>query len=213
MQVPFTAEQFFGVIRHYNVAVWPMQVVLLALALAAIVLVVRPRRRSGVVVSAILAGLWAWMGLGYHLAFFTAINPLAGVFAGASLAGAGLFLWEGVVRRRLEFRLRAGVRPALGAGLVVFALLVYPAWSVHAGHRYPELPTFGLPCPTTLFTIGLLAFLDAPYPRSPLVAPVAWCLVGAQAAFLFDVPPDLALVVAGAVGVGLLLRARSPAPS
>lgn len=32
------------------------------------------------------------------------------------------------------------------------------------------LPTFGLPCPTTLFTIGLLAFVVSPYPRSTLVA-------------------------------------------
>lgn len=29
--------------------------------------------------------------------------------------------------------------------------------ATRAGHPYPELPTFGLPCPTTIFSIGALA--------------------------------------------------------
>jgi hypothetical protein len=76
------------------------------------------------------------------------------------------------------------------------------------------MPTFGLPCPTTLFTIGLLACLVPPYPRSTLVVPVLWCLVGAQAAFLLGVPQDLGLLVAAAVGAFLIVRARRlPGPA
>lgn len=206
MSIPFTVQQFFGVMRQYNTQVWPMPVLLLALAGLTVILVLRPHRLSGVFISAILAGLWAWMGLAYHLAFFAAINPLAPVFAGASLLGAAAFLWEGVVRRRLQFRLAGGVRSAAGIALIAFALGVYPVWSIQAGHAYPELPTFGLPCPTTIFTLGLLALLVPPYPRSPIVVPVAWCFVGAQAAFLFDLPPDLALLAAGALGIVLLVR-------
>jgi len=208
MQIPFTVEKFFGVFRQYNISVWPGQVFLVALAMAAVVLVVAPQRWSGVGISAILAFLWAWMGLAYHLAFFSSINPLAYAFAGLSLVAAGFFLWHGVVRRRLEFKLPSGARTPVGLGLIVFALVVYPAWSFYAGHRYPALPTFGLPCPTTIFTMGLLAFLVAPYPRSLLVIPVLWCFVGAQAAFMFDVPQDLGLVVAGVVGIVLLARSK-----
>jgi len=206
MSLPFTVEQFYGVFRDYNTAVWPTPVLLVALALAAIVLVIVPRRVSGAGVSAILAMLWTWLALAYHLAFFAAINPLAYAFAGVSFAGALVFLWQGVVLRRLEFRLARNARTALGGALVAFALVVYPAWSAFAGHPYPELPTFGLPCPTTLFTIGLLALLVRPYPRSPLVVPVLWSLVGAQAAFLLDVPPDLTLLAAAVVGIGLIAR-------
>lgn len=36
MKLPFTVEQFFGIFRDYNETVWPAQVVLLGLALAAI---------------------------------------------------------------------------------------------------------------------------------------------------------------------------------
>ncbi len=211
MQLPFTTEQFYAVFRDYNTTLWPAQVVLLALAVAAIALVVRPRRWSGAGVSAILAALWAWMGLAYHLAFFTSISAPAYGFAIVFLVGAWLFVWHGVVRRRLEFRLSAGARGVVGALLVTFALIVYPAWSFLSGHRYLEAPTFGLPCPTTIFTTGLLSFLVRPYPRSPLVVPVLWSLVGVQAAFLLGVPQDLALAVAAVVGIVLIARSRSPA--
>jgi hypothetical protein len=211
MQLPFTIEQFYSVFREYNTAVWPAQVFLLGLALIALALVAVPRRGCGVAISAILGLLWAWLGLAYHLAFFTAINPGAYVFAGLSLAGAGVFLWQGVLRRRLEFRMAARARTGVGLALVVFALAVYPAWSYYAGHHYPATPTFGLPCPTAIFSVGVLAFLVKPYPRSVVVVPVLWCLVGVQAAFVLGVPQDLGLGAAGVVGIVLLARSGVPA--
>ncbi|MGB7203381.1 MAG: DUF6064 family protein [Pyrinomonadaceae bacterium] len=213
MQLPFTAEQFFGVFDAYNTTVWPAQVLLLALAVAAIVLVGVPRRWSGAAISAILACLWVWLGLVYHLGFFAPINPLAYAFAAVSVAGAVVFAWQGVIRRRLEFNWTVNARSIVGLVLVLFALVVYPAWSTLSGHGYPALPTFGLPCPTTLFTLGLFAFVTAPYPRSPLVVPVLWCFVGAQAAFLLGVQADLGLVVAGIFGIVLLAKPGVPTQS
>lgn len=206
MPLPFTPAQFFGVFAAYNQAVWPMQVLLLAAAGVAIAAAARPGRASGAVVSAVLAGLWAWMGLAYHARFFAAINPLAYGFAAPSLAAAALFVWQGVVRRRLHFRWQRGPRGLAAAVTLVFALVGYPAWALVAGHRYPAFATFGLPCPTTIFTVGMLALAVRPYPRSVLVVPVLWCLVGSQAAFLLGVPQDLGLVAAAALGVGLALR-------
>ena len=213
MELPFTAAQFYGVFRDYNTTLWPVQLLLLALAVAAVILVMRPRAGSGVAVSAILALLWGWMGLAYHLAFFTSISPPAYAFAAVFLAGDLVFFWQGVVRRRLEFRWPAGARGVTGLVLVVYALVVYPLWSHFAGQPYLESPTFGLPCPTTIFTMGLLACLVKPYPRSVFVVPILWSLVGVQAAFLLAVPQDLGLAVVAAVGLVLIARARSPAPS
>ena len=208
MEIPFTVEQFYGVFRDYNVAVWPAPVFLAALAMAAVALALRPRRWSGAGVSAILGFLWAWIAVMYHLAFFARISVPAYAFAAVSMAGAAVFVWQGVIRRRLEFRWVPGPQATAGVALIVFALVVYPVWSAYAGHSYPATPTFGLPCPTTIFTIGVLAFAVPPYPRSPLVAPVLWCFVGAQAAFLLGVQPDLGLVAAAVVGIGLLVTAR-----
>jgi hypothetical protein len=216
MQVPFTVEQFFGVFREYNEAVWPAQLLLLGLALAALIAALVPRSWSGIVVSLILAFLWAWLAVAYHFLFFSRINPLAYVFGGVSLAGALVLGWQGAIRRRLRFRWAGDVRAMIGVILVVFALVVYPLWSWFAGHRYPAMPTFGLPCPTTIFTLGVLAFLAKPYPRSPFVVPILWCTVGAQAAILLGVPQDFALVVAGLVGLALAAAAnlgRGPQPA
>ena len=211
MKLPFTAEQFFAVFRIYNETLWPAQVFLLALAVVVVGLIFFQQRWSGIGVSVILALFWGWLGLAYHLAFFASINPLAYIFSAVSIAGALVFLWQGVIRRRLEFRLTRSARTFAGFSLVLFALIAYPAWSAWAGHHYPAMPTFGLPCPTTLFTIGILAFLVAPHPRSPFVVPVLWCLVGSQAAFLLGVPQDLGLIVAAVVGIALMAQSREPA--
>lgn len=210
MTIPFTDEQFYGVFTAYNTAVWPMQFPLLALGVLAFVFLVRQRSYSSVGISAILAALWVWQALAYHLVFFTVINPLAYAFAAVFIAGAAAFIWQGVIRRKLIFKLVSGWRGWTGWGLLIFAFFIYPAWTYFMGHRYPTFPTFGLPCPTTLFTIALLAFLVRPYPRSVFVVPITWCFVGSQAAFVFDVQADLGLIAAGVLGLVLLIKSKEP---
>jgi Family of unknown function (DUF6064) len=209
VELPFTAEQFYFIFREYNETVWPAQVLLLGLALAASVLLLVPRHWSSVWISIILAVLWGWMAIAYHIAFFSRINPAAYAFSALSLVGALVFLWQGVVRRRLKFTSVGGGRAMIGALFIIFALVAYPAWSAYAGHAYPSVPTFGLPCPTTMFTIGILAFAVSPYPRSPLVVPIVWCVIGTQAALLLGMQPDLVLIVAGVAGAFLFMRSRT----
>lgn len=213
MNIPFTSAEFYSVFSAYNMAVWPMQILLLALGVLAIVLLVRQRSYSSIGISAILTVLWVWQALAYHLAFFTAINPLAYGFSALFMGGAAVFFWQGVVRRKLIFEITTGWRIRAGWSLIIFAWFIYPTWTHFAGHRYPAFPTFGLPCPTTLFTMGLLALLVKPYPRSVLIVPVLWCFVGSQAAFLFDVQADLGLIVAGVLGVALIVQAKVSAPA
>jgi len=208
MPLPFTAEEFYAIFREYNEAVWPAQVLLTGLALTAAGLLFWPRQWSGVVISAILGFLWAWLALAYHVVFFSRINPLAYAFAVVSLSGAFVFVWQGVIRRRLHFAWVSSARTYTGAALVVFALVIYPVWSWIDGHSYPSMPTFGLPCPSTIYTIGLLAFLKRPHPRSVLVVPVLWCIIGAQAAFSLGVTPDISLIVAATFGVMLSVQAK-----
>lgn len=208
MEPPFTIEQFYEVFSRYNDTVWPAQIALTGLALAGIGFTLLSPRWSDRAASAVLAVLWAWMGMAYHLAFFARINPAAYAFAALSLAGALCFLWFGVLHGRLHFAWNGGRQAYAGAGLILFSLVIYPAWSWYAGHRFPAMPSFGLPCPTTIFTIGLLCFLTPPYPRAPLIAPVLWCFIGAQAAVLLGVPQDLGLVAAAAAGLVLLVRAK-----
>jgi hypothetical protein len=104
---------------------------------------------------------------------------------------------------------------AVGAALEAYRVpyrVIYPAISVLTGHSYPRMPTFGLPCPSAVFTIGVLTLAKPHLPRLVLLVPALWCAVGVQAAFLVGVPQDLALGAAGLTGVWLMLgRTRGPA--
>jgi hypothetical protein len=74
------------------------------------------------------------------------------------------------------------------------------------GRGYPAAPTFGTPCPTTIFTLGVLACLRPPCPPRVFIAPVLWAVIGSQAALLFGVYEDLGLAAAAAVGAALALH-------
>lgn len=211
MNPPFTTEQFFEIIEQYNLAVWPMQFVLNLLALVAVALLIRHRASSDRAISSILAILWAWTGIAYHLLFFTNINKAAYAFGMLCLAGAGAFLWAGVIKKQLEFASTVTYRRVLGIVLLVFSLGIYPILSELFGHGYPATPTFGLPCPSTIFTIGMLCFLTTPYPRYVYIAPVLWSVIGSQAAFLFGVYQDLGLLAGGIIGVFLMIKSKQAA--
>ena len=208
MKPPFTTEQFFEVMALYNEAMWPMQLVLNLLAIVAIGLLIWHRTYSDRLIAAILALLWVWTGTAYHLMYFTTINTAAFAFGAICLAGASAFLWTGVIRGQMAFAPTTALRSVLGVVLVAFSLVIYPILSSLLGHSYPAMPTFGLPCPTTIFTVGMLCFLSKPYPRYILAAPILWSIIGAQAAFLFGVYQDLGLLAAGIVGIYLIVRSK-----
>lgn len=188
-----------------------MQVVLYAIAILILSLLFSGRAWASRQISKLLAAVWAWMAIAYHFTYFSSINAAAWVFGAAFLLGGFAFVWSGVVKDRLAFRPVAGVRGIAGAALVVFALVIYPAIGYLLGHRYPAAPTFGLPCPTTIFTLGLLLYAAHPVPRSVFVVPLLWAVVGSVAAFQLGVLEDLALLAAGLIVV--VITVLSPAPN
>lgn len=207
--MPFSVDQFFDVFAQYNVGVWPAQWVLNALAILVVVLLVQGRPSHGHWISAALAVLWGWVAVAYHFAYFTRINSAAWAFGAVSLLGCLWFVWVGVVQRRLHFALDRGVQAWAAGMLITFALVIYPWVGYVSGHRYPAAPTFGLPCPTTIFTIGVLLLARPPLVRSVFIVPLLWTLVGSSAAFTLGVYQDLGLLVACAAALVALTRRRS----
>jgi hypothetical protein len=106
MSLPFNEEQFLRVFAEYNCAVWPAQLFLSSLAGLAIFLAARRSRHAGKVITAILALFWLWMGVVYHLAFFTSINNAAFAFGALFILQWLLFFVEGVQKHSLNFRFR-----------------------------------------------------------------------------------------------------------
>lgn len=195
--MPFTTEQFLNVFEQYNAAIFPLQLIFNGLALAAIVLCILPGRINARAVSAILALLWFWMGIGYHLLFFTAINRAAYIFATAFLIQSGLFLWWGVLNNKFRFRAASGLSGILGWAMAAYALVIYPLLGYAFGHVYPRSPTFGAPCPTTIFTFALLIWQRGPMPAFVLAIPILWSLIGFAAALTLGIAEDTGLLIAG----------------
>jgi hypothetical protein len=199
MRIPFSTEDFLRVMVEYNEAVWPMQIVLVALALGAIALAWRESGGRSRYVSVVLGFLWIWMGAVYHWAFFTGINSAAWVFGALFVVEGLLFVYEGTItkRFRVAFVSAGAAARALSAALFAYALVLYPILGRLLGHRYPRSPTFGLPCPTTIFTFAVLVVADSPVLKRLLVVPFLWSLIGFGAAIEFGFYEDVGLLVAG----------------
>ena len=208
MTLPFSEQEFFDVFGRYNTRVWPVILLLWIVTVWLVVQFVRGRSTS-VGLGLLLAFHWAWSGVVYHASFFTAVNSGAWLFAGLFTIEAAIFLWVAVTRR-IEFVWGHTARHKIAAVLMVYSL-AYPLLVLTAGHEYPRAPLFAVPCPTTLFTCGML--LTA-VPRVPVVAsavPVAWTVIAGSVAILLDVIPDAMLFIAGAaVVVTAIAQRRRP---
>lgn len=208
MRLPFDAEQFFQVFSLYNTAVWPAQILLSALALAAVVLAIRGRENDSRGVAGILALLWLWNAVVYHLVFFRSINPAATLFAAAFAVEAFLLLWIGAFRSRLQFKAAPNLEGVLGALIISYAVVGYPVIAAAFGQRYPAMPTFGVPCPTVIFTLGLLLWSTSKAVRWVVAIPIVWAAIAMQVAIRFGVAEDWGLAVAASIVLGLLVMQR-----
>jgi hypothetical protein len=207
MQLPFTREQFFDLFADYNGALWPAAIALWAASAAICALRLSTRRPGDRWVSALLVGHWAWSALAYHAAFFTRINRAAWLFAALFLGQAVLLFRAGVVQRRLSFA-PWGTAWAPVAWVLIGYSLAYPAINAIDQRSWLRIPTFGVPCPTTIFTAGVL-MLATPRSWGLATVPVIWSAIGGSAAFLLGVPADFALPIAGmALAIFSLRRTR-----
>jgi hypothetical protein len=203
--LPFKVEQFFSVFVAYNHAIWPAQIVAYLAGAIALLAIIQRYRRAGRAVAAILGILWLWNGLVYHLAFFAPINPAAYGLAALFVLQGALFIGHGVIGIGLSFAKPFDWRSALGILLCAYAGVLYPALGYLLGHAWPEAPMFGVaPCPTTIFTFGVLMLAAGPLPIWLVAIPVVWSAIGATAAVLLNVPEDFGLLASGILGIAIL---------
>lgn len=197
---PFTAEQFLDVFVAYNAAIWPLQIFAYGLCLSAwIALCYRNPGAKNVILS-ILALMWAFNGIGYHFLFFAAINPVANGFAALFILQGTLLCVSVFMPNDLRVEAGSRLRTAAGLSLIVYAVLIYELLGYLGGHGLMAGPLVGVaPCPTTIFTIGLLLLMRARWVVWLSIIPVLWSMVGLGAAMQLGIPEDFGLPVAGLV--------------
>jgi hypothetical protein len=206
MNVPFTIEQFLQVFKNYNLAIWPMQFVFYVFGFVMIYLAVQKSKKPDIIINVILAFLWFWMGFIYHFDFFTSINKAAWVFGFLNIMQGFIFLYSGAFKSRITFTYHSDIYGITGLLILVYALVVYPMIGYFSGHAYPYSPTFGLPCPTTIFTLGMFLLVDRRVSLWILAIPFLWSIVGTSAALNFGIKEDAGLLISGITAFALIVH-------
>jgi len=205
MQIPFTTEQFLDVIKFYNEAFFPIQILFNILAFWCVYLLFTNSHIKRKALLGYLAFLWLWMGIAYHLAFFTSINNAAYFFGTLFIIQGILLGFYTFAGGELTFGFQKTWYNIVGIVFLFYALIAYPVLGHNLGHAYPYSPTFGLPCPTTIFTFGIFLFAKTRLPIGLLVVPFIWSIIGFGAALNFTIYEDTGLLVAGVLGTLLII--------
>lgn len=204
--MPFTADAFLDVFAAYNLSLWPLVAALWLATVTVFVGFMFGRSVPTSVPRILLAGHWLWAGVMYHAFFFTSINPAGWLFA-AFFVVQGVLLLTAASIDRATYAPRGSLRHTTASLLIGYSLL-YPLTAWLDGFAYPRMPTFGVPCPTTVLTIGFLIAVSARSFRLSAI-PIAWSVVGGSGVWLFGVRADIALPAAAALLVIDLIFGRS----
>lgn len=201
MKFPFTTEQFIHVFNLYNSSVWPMQIIFYLLAAVVIYFTLKPNSNSGIIAGTILGFFWIWMGVVYHVMFFSAINKAAIVF-GIFFIIQGIMIFYATLQKKIIPVFKLDLKTFLGIAVIVYGIIVYPILSSILGHGYPNGPTFGVPCPTTIFTFGVLLLIRN-FSKHLLVIPALWAFIALNAALSFGIYEDFGLIAACVLTIGV----------
>jgi hypothetical protein len=197
MDFPFTQSQFEQVFATYNTAIWPVQVVAWLLGVVATYAVLADRAWSSRIVFVVLAALWAWTGVAYHVLFFAEINRAAYAFGVGFVVQATLFLIVSLRSSRARFQIARSFADIIACLLIAYGLVAYPLLTLLWTHPYPGTPMFGTtPCALAIFTFGVLLLAKPMRSIWLFIIPALWALIGGSAAVLLDVPEDWILFAA-----------------
>ena len=199
----FSPRTYYRLFELYNAAMWPLQILALALGVALLGLLLRDTAWRGRAIAAILAACWLWVAWAYLWQRYDTINWAASYFAVGFAIEALLLIWTGIVRDRLGFLSGAGPAGAAGLCIFVFALVGYPLIGPLNGRPWRQAEIFGLaPDPTAIATLGVLVAAHRPH-WSLLIIPLIWCAISAATLWTMQSPD--AVVVTATAALALVL--------
>jgi Family of unknown function (DUF6064) len=206
--LPFTAAQLAALFGDYKAIVWSVLLVAYGLGFLTIFLLLVPGRTTSRAIAIILAALWVWTGIVYHALYFSTLNDAA-LLAGAAFLVEGLIVLRAGWRGELRFGDQRSMRAAAGIALVCYAIAVYPLLGLAFSSAHRGLSMLGVtPTPVTMFTVGCLLLATRPVPRSILMIPMLWSLIGGIEALLLYVPQDWPLLASAVAAFALLKESR-----
>jgi hypothetical protein len=203
------AEVHRSILQLYNTGIFPMQVVSLIVAIALTCLVsARPGTKASIMMKGYLSFTYAWIVGVYYLLFGQSSFSIGRLINSVLFSLVAVAFAADIFVGRTEFGLpKEKGKRYITFTLVVLALVVYPLLDWALGHPYPEVLMFGVvPCPTIIFSIGLLAA------AAPKVDKTVYILLllpglgfGISGPILFDFFVDFLLLGVGIYGLVVLV--------
>ncbi len=210
MQTPFTTEQFFQVFDRYNLSVFPIQLLIIILGIAAIILILSRAPFKNTWIGGFLGLLWIWIGVAYHIVFFSTINKVAYLFGAVFILQGIFFLIEALIKKRIVFEFRKKLIDYVGYVFILYGLIIYPVLSFLSEKSLHRIIAPGLPCPSTILTFGFLILTNRKFPKYLIIIPSLWAIIGTSAAFNFGVYQDYLMIFAVIVADIYLITRKKP---
>ena len=204
---PFTLQEFFNMIASYNTAYWPLPLVTYALGILAAILAWLKSDYASKTAASILALFWLWTGIVFYGFWMSQLSRSSFVFSVLFVIQAVLLVWAGVMQRNLSFNARADIYGLIGGLAILYGMAGYPVIEFFLNRGYPQTLILGMaPCPTTVFTLGMLMWSDSPTPRRVLVIPVSYAIVGGAMVAAQGIVEDLGMLTVGLLAVIMILN-------
>jgi hypothetical protein len=208
-----STETFWMRLGAYNEATLPIQAVMIIIAAFLTYRVfAKPGAKTDVWMKAFLSFAFAWNGVVFFL--FFARNPIS-TFTGVPLfiVVAALFAVD-ILTKKTQFRLPdAKWRKVLTVLWILLAFL-YPLIGWTLGHAYPKTCTPMMPCPLTVFALGLVAAAAPKVDKKVFAFLLPWALLGLPKCLgALDCYEDCILFAAGVYGLIVLIKDWKARPS
>lgn len=207
MKIPFTAEQFYGVFEKYNTTIFPIPIIIFLLGFILLFTLHTKSKYKNKLIGSVLGIIWLWVGLVYHITFFTAINKAAFIF-GALFIVQGLLIIINTFKGKLAFSFEFTKAHLIGYFFIIFGLFIYPLIGYFLDSSFIRTISLGLPCPTTIFTFGIFLLTNKNFSKHLLVIPSIWAIVGLSAAINFGVYQDYMMLIAAIFANIILIKRK-----
>jgi len=205
MKMPFTTDQFFSIFEKYNSTIFPFQLIIITSGVIGLFLLQSNLSIKNKLIGSYLGLLWIWIGIAYHLSFFTEINKAAYLFGGIFILQGILILKNTLIKETLIFSSSLKVKECIGYFLILFGLIIYPAIGYFTEGSNSRIIALGLPCPSTIFTFGFFLLTSPKFPKYLLIIPSLWAILGLSAAINFKVYQDFMILVAAIIADFVLI--------
>ena len=201
----FSLEEFLLVLESYNLDIWPLQIIAYVLIVLVLFISLKPTKYSAKIVLAILSFFWLFTGIVFCFIYW-APSHIFGYIFGIFCTVQGLLFLYSITRSDITISSPDNTYTFIGILFVLYAIIGYQVFGYYLGHIYPKFFAVGLvPCPTTIFTLGIFLIINKSIPIKYFVIPLMISLGGFLAAYN-GIYEDIGLVIAGILVTILIVK-------